>query len=77
MLNSNVKCNSFENFLDQNKNLNDLKYRINNYIMIPPRHILLVLAEFFYSLAEILTSKIFGPGPKGPGPIISKSYYDY
>lgn len=46
-------------------------------IMIPPRHILLVLAEFFYSLAEILTSKIFGPGPKGPGPIISKSYYDY
>lgn len=40
-------------------------------VMIPPRPILLVLAEFFYSLAEILTSKIFGPGPKGPGPIIS------
>ena len=34
MLNSNVKCNSFENFLDQNKNLNDLKYRINNYICV-------------------------------------------
>lgn len=34
MLNSNVKCSIFESFLDQNKNINDLKYRINNYVCV-------------------------------------------
>ena len=66
----NLRCTSSENCFNTS-------YLIHYLLMIPPRPILLVLADFFYSLAEILTSKIFGPGPKGPGPIISKSYYDY